>query len=363
MAGLAGLRAVIGGMIRSGVSWWLAELAAFIPRRFANRPENASAILEVSNSQSTLVLTDRRRARATRIALGGADWQQDRTRVQSAVSGRQGKAVVVRLDQSLVMDADVTLPLNAERSLRQILLHQLDRLVPLPPDEIEFAYQVTARSAVTKTLTVRLVVATRDSIERAVGLVRSVGLTPSIVIVPTGIAGPDALVPLWRENQERMSSPVQRWLRRGMVAMAIVLLIAAYGTYVHRLTEYRDRLEQDVAAATKASSAARDLVARNAQTENALGLLLRRQKELEPLRLLDELTNLVPVTSWVSQLSVRGRTVELIGYSPKVSDLISRIEDNDIFHNPKFRSPITMSPDGKGERFDVSFDVWVEDAP
>ena len=44
------------------------------------------------------------------------------------------------------------------------------------------------------------------------------------------------------------------------------------------------------------------------------------------------------------------------------ADLISRIENHDLFYDPKFRSPITMSPDGKGERFDVSFDVFIADS-
>jgi hypothetical protein len=40
-----------------------------------------------------------------------------------------------------------------------------------------------------------------------------------------------------------------------------------------------------------------------------------------------------------------------------------RINNSDSFWNLKFRSPIALSPDGKGERFDISFDVYVEDTP
>ena len=364
MESLTELQAAIGAAIRQGLAWWLDELAALVPRRFANRPENAAAI--AGTCQPSRPRWCWRRvvaAPAVRIPLGGADPQQDRVSVQAAILQRPAKRVVVRLDQSLVLDANVTLPLAAERSLRSILIHQLDRLVPLPADAVEFEYLVTERSAANKTVGVRLIVTARASIDRAVALLRSVGLTAAVVVAPSGVPGDHAIVTLWRANQEQMSSPTVRWLRRGLVATAVVLFVSAYATYVYRLSDYRDQLQQDVSVATKASAAARALVARTEQTQGALTLLQQRQREMDPLMLLSQLTELVPPPAWVSQLSVRGRNVELIGYAPSVSDVISRIENHDIFYDPKFRSPITMAPDGRGERFDVSFDVWIEDKP
>jgi general secretion pathway protein L len=363
MPTLSALWAGFVDAVRQCVAWWFDELAELVPRRFANRPENASAILDLAPRQAMLALAAHGGMSAVRIPLDGPDSQPDRQRVQAAISRRAARRVVVRLDPSLVLDASVTLPMAAERSLRKILLHQLDRLVPMPADAVEFRHVITERSAANKTISVRLIVATRASIDRAVALLRSVGLNPSVVIAPSGLAGDDATVTLWRANQEQMSAPAVRWLLHGLVAASAVLFALAYGTYMYRLNVYRDQLQQDVAAATKASAAARTLVAQTEQTEGALAILLQRQREMDPLMLLDQLTKLVPDDAWISQLSVRGRNVELIGYAPSVSDVISRIENHDIFYDPKFRSPITMSPDGKGERFDVSFDVWVEDKP
>ena len=73
---------------------------------------------------------------------------------------RTSNAVIIRLDQSAILESSVTLPLNAERSLRPILQNQLERLVPLPADQVEFEYQIVARSPTAKTLAVRLIVAT-----------------------------------------------------------------------------------------------------------------------------------------------------------------------------------------------------------
>lgn len=361
METIAEFRAAALNMVQSAVSWWLGELAGLIPRRFARRLENAPAILEVSAGEATLLLLANNGAPAVRVKLGGADAAADRARVQVATGGTAARSVVIRLDPSLILEAEVTLPRNAERALRQILLHQLDRLVPLPADAVAFDHVVIKNATTDKTLDVKLIVATRESIDRAVALVRAVGLDPEVVIAPSGVAGDNATVTLWRASADQLASPARLWLRRGLAAAAVLLFVAAYGSYVWRLGAYRDDLQQQVLQATKASAAARDLVNQSSQTESALVLLVqRRQQEMDPLMLLDELTKLVPDTMWVSQLVVRGRNVELIGYSPRVADLISRIQDSDIFYDPKFRSAITLSPDGERERFDVSFDVVVK---
>jgi general secretion pathway protein L len=361
METIAEFRAATVDMMQRAMSWWLGELAGLMPRRFARRLENAPAILEVSAGQATLLLADNG-APALRVKLGGADAAEDRARVQVATGGTAARRVVIRLDPSMILEAEVTLPRNAERALRQILVHQLDRLVPLPADAVAFDYVVIEDATTDKTLDVKLIVATRESIDRAVALVRSVGLDPEVVIAPSGVAGDSATVTLWQAHADQMASPAQLWLRRGLAVAAVGLFVTAYSSYVWRLGAYRDDLQQQVLQATKASAVARDLVNQNAQTEGALALLVqRRQQEMDPLMLLDELTKLVPDTMWISQLAVRGRNVELIGYAPRVADLISRIQNSDIFYDPKFRSAITMAPDGERERFDVSFDAVVKD--
>jgi general secretion pathway protein L len=361
MEALERLKALVGPIVRRGLSWWLGELAALVPARFAANPEDAPAILEVSTGHATLVLAGRGSAQRTRIPLDGTDPEEDRKRVQSAMRRRVGAAVIIRLDQSAVLESSVTLPLNAERTLRPILQNQLERLVPLPTDQVEFSYHITARSTTANTLGVKLIVATRASIDRALALVHSLGLNPRSVIAAAG--GSDAPVTLWRATRDQAASPLQRWINGGLVAVAVLLCVTAYGSYIYRLDELQDELRQDIAQATKAAAAARDLVDQEAKAAGAIGILQRRQHEMEPLMVLNELTRLVPDNMWISQLSVVGRNVELIGYAPRVADLISRIETHDVVYDPKFRSPITMSQDGRGERFDVSFSIYVEDAP
>jgi general secretion pathway protein L len=297
------------------------------------------------------------------LPLRGLDSLEARRRVQSSMRGRRiGDAVIIRLDQSLLLRSSVTLPLAAERSLRPILQNQLERLVPLPAAEVCFEYRVLSRSPAAKTLNVELVTATRASIDDAVALARSVGLVPRLAIASGGAAGSDAMV-LWRASRETKESPRQRRLKRGLELAAALLLIVAYGAYVYRLDERRDELQAEVALAAKEAAIARTQVQQQTATQSALALLERRRKEPSPLALLNELTALIPSSAWISQLILQKRNIEIIGYSPRVGDFVPRINNSDSFWNMKFRSPIALSPDGKGERFDISFDVYVEDTP
>ena len=363
MLALNQLTALGNDTIRRAAAWWVAELRGMLPWHLAGRAEHAPAILDVAPHGATLVLAKRGSAPAAELPLGGLASHEARSRVQSAMRARRlGDTVVIRLDESGLLRSIVTLPLAAEHSLRPILQNQLERLVPLPPADICFEYRVLSRSPAAKTLKVELVTARRASIDDAVALAKSVGLVPHLAIAGSGTLGRDGVVVLWQASRQTNEASWQRRLNRVLDAAIVLLLITAYGAYVYRLDERRDELEAEVAALSKEAARARTLVQQHTATESALALLERRRNEPSPLALLGELTVLIPSSAWVSQLTLQKRNIEIIGYSRRVSDFVPRINNSDSFWNVKFRSPIALSPDGKGERFDISFDIWVEDA-
>jgi Tfp pilus assembly protein PilN len=72
---------------------------------------------------------------------------------------------------------------------------------------------------------------------------------------------------------------------------------------------------------------------------------------------LDDLTTLLPLDSWVTDMTFRGRTVEIVGSARHATDLVALIEQSAVFGHAQLRSPITLLPDGHAERFDLTFDV------
>lgn len=350
-----------GQLIRRGLSWWLAELAELVPRRLLRvfgRPGEPVSVLQFGKGDPVLLVSDGRQASPSALPLAGFGEHERRLRVQSVLrSNRADDRVAVSLDPSLVFETGIDLPLAAERSLEPILRHQIERLVPLSAAETCFAWRIAGRMTAAGVLKVRLTIAKKATIEAGLAAARAAGLDPRLVTAPHAGAAGDRVV-LWRAGPAQASG--NRRLRRGLEIAALVFALVAYGLHVHRLDMARDDLWTRIDRAKPVAAAVQSLAQQAGAAKEALGFFESRRNEAPPLALLDELTRLVPTDSWVRQLAVHGRTVEIDGYSPHASDLVARVEGSAIFENPRFRSPITLSPDGKSEHFDLSLDAKAE---
>jgi general secretion pathway protein L len=282
-----------------------------------------------------------------------------RSTVRSALRSRGvGDATIIRLGHDLVFESDLDLPLAADRSLHQILYHQLDRLTPLDPNLIRFAHHVTSRSQSSKTMRVHVMVAKATTIDGAVKLAMDLGLRPEAVTADGGDEERpyDAAV-LWRAREGgQIAVRRGRWLRGLELAIAVVLLMTG-GLWIHKTNNQIVSLQKDVTDARRAAISTQGLVAQSNQMKAALTAVEGRRSALSPLKIIDELTRLVPNDSWVFQLAIRGGAIEMAGYAPRATDLIARIQGSPLFKAPKFRSPITVSPDGNKDRFDLDFET------
>lgn len=349
----------IARILRRAWAWWLAELAQLLPPRIAGvfgREEEPGLLLRVGAGEPALVVTDRRRAGPSVISLAGCDAEERRARVRSALKPGRAPAAVIGLAAGTVLATEIELPLAALAALRQILRHQIERLVPLDPGEVQFDYRVLPRAADAKTVGVRVFIAKSAAIDRALGLARDCGLDPRLVIAAddAGIGDPPVF---WRAP---VTGAGHRRLCRYLEAAALVLLASAYGVYLHRLDADREALQARLAATNAAAVLA--LADEAERAEAAAAFLDQRRRETRPLPALDALTGLVPADSWLTRVALRGRAVEISGLSPHASNLVARVEASAFFENPHFRSPITLAPDGARERFELRLDIRPERA-
>ncbi|MCB8881480.1 PilN domain-containing protein [Acidisoma cellulosilytica] len=326
--------------IRRIVSWWLAELAGMVPKRWTERGATGPVLL--LSRKGVMLL--RNKAEPLALPEDGTDW--DKTR---AVLRRSRGNLTVRLDSSLLLTTSTVLPIAAEGNLRSILQNQIDRLLPLPADEVVFDYTVLARNPQEKTITVRLLVTTRATIARALDFANRFDITPSRIVTME----PRPVV-FWRADRAGLGRGRRRLLH-ALEILALLLLIASYGCYLQKLSAVKTALGEDVARTAKVALRARTFSNEITQTETTLAVLTSQDQKAKPLSLVDALTRLLPDAAWVNQLSMRGPQIEIIGYTDRVSTLIQSIAKHPGFDKTHLRAPITPSPDGKGERFDLGF--------
>lgn len=357
-----------GLMLRRAWAWWVGELLALAPHRVGGGTERGLPVLEVSAGAATLLVWRKGAAEPERIALDDdpAAPSNVQSHVQSRVRaalGRDGSAagglpVILRLDPSLVLNASLSLPPAAEADLRDVLTHQIDQLVPLPASAVCFAHGIAPRQPGDRTITVHLAIATRAAIDRALTLARAAGLDPVEVVAPPlpipGAARPNPVVLL---RFGRRDAGQGRRLKRGLEMAALALAILAYGLLVWRLDTQRDDLAEQVAVATRLAAGTRELGREVARARDELAALRARWRDPAPLAVLNEVSALLPDTVWITRFALRERTVDILGTAPRATDLIGLVEGSALFEKPAFRAPITLAPDGRGERFELSFTV------
>jgi general secretion pathway protein L len=119
----------------------------------------------------------------------------------------------------------------------------------------------------------------------------------------------------------------------------------------------RDELAARVGAAQPAAQSVEALARILAVVDADTGFFASRRQEAAPLAVIDALSRLVPTNSWLTDLSLDRRNVEIRGYSPHATDLVALVEQSALFRNPRFSAPITLAPDGNREHFDLAFET------
>lgn len=78
-----------------------------------------------------------------------------------------------------------------------------------------------------------------------------------------------------------------------------------------------------------------------------------RADNWQKLRLLQELTKLLPDGTWLQELQINEETVEINGYSGHAADLVPPLENSPYFTHVEFTAPITRDTQNRGEIFRI----------
>ena len=304
----------------------------------------------------------------------------------------------------------VTLPAAAREDLRSTLEYEMEKYVPLASDSVYFDYHLRAEDREAGTLDLLLVVARRESIQRYIELGESLPTpflsieprttavanaisygggdgadptslldgqsTPDLADLDLGEAGVDdpallgafgaGLKGLWRTPFKISLLPLElrrRPSRVGYYLMIFLILLTCLagmgwaGSQVWRQRIVAESLDGELRTLTATLmdlEAERD---RYDAVRDRIRFLGQVRDGVPPaIDVLRELTDIIPETAWVHQISVSDGRVEMDGYAAAASELIGLLEASPIFQNAEFLSAITRGRDGK-DRFRVGLDL------
>lgn len=341
--------------------WWFHELAGLVPSsaRRVLRGDGRFLVLDFVDGQVIFSSCAGGRSRELgRINPDGASPAALRKEARKLAGGVNLRKVriAIRLPAERGLRKTLVLPLAAEDDLRQALRYQIDRQTPFTQDEIYFDYETGARDTENERLTVDLTVVPKTVVDAAMDSAAAWGLAPDIVDVADVESGPRPRLNLIHDA--RRAAAGKGW--RQVNLMLALLALALFGAVIYLPLE-RHRIGAEsrtaqVAAARQEAGAVIDLREAMDRLEKEGDFLIDRKRAAPPmLRILDELTRIIPDDTWVSEVEVKEDSVKVSGYSAAASTLIALIDASPIFKTPGFRSPVTQDSRTRLERFTLSF--------
>ena len=353
------LNAIVGGCF----AWSFSGLAGLVPSfvRRAFRRGAGTLVLDLSGPDAVI-----------RHVSGGTSREIGRVRSDpldtatqaSTVAGLVKKVnlrkvdVVLRLPASQALRKTLNLPLAAEENLRQVLAFEMDRQTPFSSEEVYFDFTVRERDRETGRIKVEMTVVPRSAVDEAIEAAVGWGLHPDVVdVAGTDPDGEPSLNLMPRQPGAPRDQPGGA-LSLGLAAVAVVLAAVALNVPLERQRDLSEELLRQVAAATSQAHAAS---ASRAEIERSIvdgGALVDRKAGMPTATgILAELTRLMPDDTWISQFQLRDTALQVSGYSADASRLIGLVENSPLFHEAKFRSPVTQDARTGRERFNLSAEV------
>lgn len=170
----------------------------------------------------------------------------------------------------------------------------------------------------------------------------------------------DSAVPLDRLSKFAITRPSarERLFRRIVLTMACFTAVAALVTYGHLEWRYwraASELDEKITSVEIEAKAARTMLRQQQiQLEQIEKIRKEKSNATSVVRLLAEVTHLLPDSAWVTDFSARNNTLTISGYATSASELIGPLEASPLLASPEFSAPVTKIPGQAGERFTIS---------
>lgn len=334
--------------------WWIAEFSAMLP-------DNLKQIIE-SNNQRLIITAD---DDEFIVQYGVTGKLQDIGRITRATDKTTTLPLPAGIRQSVlllahnqVLRSEMTLPMAAEENLREVLSFEMDRQTPFRAEDVYYDYAITQRTPIEKTLTLQLFIVPRRVIDESLATLAINGIHPGIIAAHP-LDNPDGLsINLTPEDKTRKQDDTTDRMNLSLAATILLLLATAIllplrqkDQIIHSLQETVRSAIEDAAAGNQLRREVEELV------DGSNYLLQKKQDRLTIMQLLDEITRVVPDDTWMNRIDMTGSEIQLQGQSAAAAELIALIEASPMFHNVRFRSPVTQVARTEQERFHLSAEV------
>lgn len=349
------------GPLPGFLKWWRGELAALLPQGLRQRmipPRPVLLVIPEAEGRGLAVWAggDTPEKRDTFGAGEDAGLLRDRWRALLDAFDDGWPEVRLCLPGEDMLHCPVEMPIAVESNLSEALRYQLDQVTPFSADQVYFDYDITRRDAEHGRLHIDLRLALRSRVDELRERLSAIGIRPHAIDclddddeAPVG-AGFN-LLPLAQRPRYVYRRARINWILAGILALVLAAVMAESLWLRHRTVE---GLEREVETLR---SEADTVMALQRELEDALAaanfLAERRRRQPVSVRVLDELTRILPDDIWIMQMQMRGNELQLQGLADQSQRLIELINDSDLLAEAEFRGSVSTDPGSGRERFNA----------
>lgn len=327
-------------------------MAELIPARWRSEATKGPANALVCTIQTTtlpsdpqlIVVSARRRRRETeRLAFSVA--APDAARLRSLLRQRgQGLPVVIRPPGGWLLERDVTLPIAAAEELGRVLSYEMDRFTPFRADEVIWRFVPLSRDGRSGVVRVRLSLVPRRGLNDLIAALAAAGVTPDLLECQRS-DGDVRVIAI-----ERPPTPRDRRRRRARLVLAFgcaALAVAVIAQPLVRQSIAISNLDARIAALQPQVRRAEALRARISGAVTGSEIIAKEQSRTgNVLQIMAALTQILPDDTYLTSLTLSGRSLTIEGQSAAAAKLITALSNDRLFAEPSFTAPVTRTDRG-----------------
>lgn len=353
------------------IHWWTTELLALVPRRWRALMAHATRrlVVDVDGDQAHVALHNGHGVQKLASFAFGTD-AADQPKAWAIISGACGERieeVIVRLPARQVLRHTLSFPLAAEENLREVLAYEMDRHTPFKAEQVYYDFAIVERAPAERSVRVELTLIPRASIDPLLKILAVRGLEVTALTlapvstsagVPTDAETSDAginLLPTARARSSRGSHDRHNRVLLGLAAVLLLLaVIVPLAQQRSMVSELGAKVQAVREKALEAEQTRKELEQLMAATT---ALVAERNARPLVIGILDEVTRILPDSTWLTRLEINGSKVKIQGESSNASEVATLMLGSAMFPDARFESPVTRNPRTANERFVISANI------
>ena len=342
-------------------AWWKEELASLIPMKLRQLLINTNKLVfEIINSDAEIYrIVGSKKNHIARINITDLNSNQ----VGSILREGNVTEKILIIPKQQVLEKHVTFPMATEENIREVLSYEMDRLTPFTANQVYYDYSLVSRNKQKSTIEFKLIIIPKERVDNLLNELAQIGFKPHVLTAKADNAEKEEqinLLPVEKRDRKINALKIVNYSLTGVVAL---LLLMALMLPIWNKIKYIEVLEPEL---DKYGKSAEKIITLRKQVEKAeeeaLFLVEKKRKTILTLRIIDELTQIIPDDTWINQVDVADNEVHLYGESVSSASLLPIIESSKIFSNAQFRSPVTQNRQNDTERFHLSAQIMQEEA-